>query len=313
MTNAFSITTNNGISGSITKLADGSSYLVAGPGVQITSQSNGQILIEADAGGTTVDGIFGDGSDGNVTLSVDTTLTRDMYYSSLTIPVSKALYPNGFRIFVAGPCIVSGTIDNSGFGATNNVSTGGEPGAIGSIGGGTVQKGKGGNAPSGAGGPSNTGINSVNAVGGAGASGGSGGAYNVCPASQGSIRSLPNAINCWVPNLADGTFNGISGGAGGGASPGSTGGGGGGGVIVLAAANIQVLVSGSISANGGPGAGDSAGGSGGAGGGLIVLVSQQAVENSGNISVNGGVGGTGFSGSPGNGGANGAVIQLISR
>ncbi len=46
MTNSL-IINSTGISGSLTNLADGTSYLVAGEGVSITSQSNGSIKIEA--------------------------------------------------------------------------------------------------------------------------------------------------------------------------------------------------------------------------------------------------------------------------
>jgi len=43
MTGTLSVT--NGISGSLTKLADGTSYLVAGTNISITSQSNGSVLV----------------------------------------------------------------------------------------------------------------------------------------------------------------------------------------------------------------------------------------------------------------------------
>ena len=45
---------------------------------------------------------FGNGSDGNVTISGTVTLTRDMYYNDLTIPSSTTLNPNGYRVFVKG-------------------------------------------------------------------------------------------------------------------------------------------------------------------------------------------------------------------
>src|SRR5438874_701167 len=45
---------------------------------------------------------FGDGSDKDVTISIDTTLDHDMYYHNLTITSGKILYPDGFRIFVSG-------------------------------------------------------------------------------------------------------------------------------------------------------------------------------------------------------------------
>ena len=45
---------------------------------------------------------FGDGSDGDVTISADTSLSRDMYYNNLTVSTGYTLNPNGYRIFVKG-------------------------------------------------------------------------------------------------------------------------------------------------------------------------------------------------------------------
>jgi len=47
-----SIVAEKGLSGSLTRLADGSSYLVAGSNVTITSASNGQVVISSTAAGT---------------------------------------------------------------------------------------------------------------------------------------------------------------------------------------------------------------------------------------------------------------------
>lgn len=65
--------------------------------------------------------IFGDASDGDVTINADTTLTRDMYYNSLTINPTFTLKTGGFRIFVRGTLTNNGTIDRSG----NNGGNGG--------------------------------------------------------------------------------------------------------------------------------------------------------------------------------------------
>ena len=46
-----SLTVTDGISGSLTKLSNGSSYLIAGTNITITSQSNGSILIGSTGGG----------------------------------------------------------------------------------------------------------------------------------------------------------------------------------------------------------------------------------------------------------------------
>lgn len=51
---------------------------------------------------------FGDGSDGNITISSPTTLTRDMYYNNLT--VNSTLTTNGFKIYVKNIIDGNGTI-----------------------------------------------------------------------------------------------------------------------------------------------------------------------------------------------------------
>lgn len=59
-------------------------------------------------------GIFGDGSDGNVTISVNTTLTRDMFYKSLVVNAGNNLITNGYRIYAQVSVTTSGTIHNNG-------------------------------------------------------------------------------------------------------------------------------------------------------------------------------------------------------
>lgn len=46
--------------------------------------------------------IYGFGQDGDVTISADTTLTRDMYYDDLTINANCDLDTNGYKVFVKG-------------------------------------------------------------------------------------------------------------------------------------------------------------------------------------------------------------------
>lgn len=46
------------------------------------------------------DEIYGSGYDGNVTISTNTTLTRDMYYNNLTIADGVHLNTAGYRVFV---------------------------------------------------------------------------------------------------------------------------------------------------------------------------------------------------------------------
>lgn len=74
--------------------------------------------------------VFGDGSDGDVTISSDTSLSTDMYYNNLTINSGKALTCNGYRIFVKGTLTNNGTIkQNGGNGATATTYQGANGGA----------------------------------------------------------------------------------------------------------------------------------------------------------------------------------------
>lgn len=59
---------------------------------------------------TGTDKIFGAGSDGTVTISTNTSLSRDMYYANLTVNSSITLFTNGFKVFVSGTLTNNGTI-----------------------------------------------------------------------------------------------------------------------------------------------------------------------------------------------------------
>lgn len=296
MSNQF-IINNNGISGSLTHLTDGSSYLVAKQGIQITSQSNGQIIIASS--NNQISGIYGDGHDGHVVISSETVLTSELYCMSLFVSASQILRTNGRRIFVRGQCVISGTLDNSGHDAAHNIQAGALCG-LGGGDGGTAQAGlRNGESVYG-------GISGVNARGGGGYLAGEPGYYNVGGGDY-TVRSLPFALSTIVDGIAS-----VPGGGGGGASASTTGGGGGGGVILLVAASIKIATSGSIKAVGGNGAGDYPGGSGSGGGGLIILVSQSPVQNDGTINVSPGIEGTGHGGEPGGFGLQGLVIELLS-
>jgi len=60
---------------------------------------------------------FGDGSDGDVTISSPTTLTSDKYYNNLT--VNDILSTGGYRVFVKGTLSGTGTIQNNGNNGTS--------------------------------------------------------------------------------------------------------------------------------------------------------------------------------------------------
>lgn len=98
--------------------------------------------------------IYGDGSDGDVTISTNTTLARDTYYNNLTINSGFTLNPGGFRIFVknlltrvgTGRIARDGNTGTAGTAATGNNNTGAN--GTGGAGGGALASGTlfGGNA-----------------------------------------------------------------------------------------------------------------------------------------------------------------------
>ena len=68
-------------------------------------------------------GFYGDGSDGAVTLGTNTTLTRDMYYSSLDLS-TYTLNTAGFRVYVNGLLTGTGKIKTLTGGNGGNAATG---------------------------------------------------------------------------------------------------------------------------------------------------------------------------------------------
>lgn len=64
---------------------------------------------EATVSGLNTFGAFGDGSDGDVIISSNTSLSRDMYYNNLTINDGIVLNPNGYKIFVKNTTTFLGT------------------------------------------------------------------------------------------------------------------------------------------------------------------------------------------------------------
>lgn len=278
---------------------------------------------------------FGDGSDGNVTISGAVTPTRDMYYNNLTLTTGAALNPNGFRIFVAGTLDLStapaGAIFRNASAGTNATSSSGGvsgsgPGGLGINGNGANDGTTGiatGAAPDGfpggaAGGPI------LGGTGGASGAGGNGTGTNTGAVAQTSVPSswagmllpyfLANPCDLGNMGYASAGGQGSSAGAGGGDGThigGSTGGAGaGGGPIFIAAAALKrgsstaaacIQTKGSApGASFHPTAGNVGGGGGssGGGGGFVALLIGQLLGSvaANAIDVTGGNGTPGASG-----------------
>lgn len=245
---------------------------------------------------------FSDGSDGNVTVTGTTTLTRDMFYNNLTVSGGVTLNTANYRIFVRGTCtIASGAVVQNN-GGTSVSGLGGVPVAWGTLIGG-VSGGAGGSA---------AGVSVSSSVGGNGGAGGGGGA-------AGAAGSIPNtegnyhSFFTWTSGILMGAGGsttradrGMAGGAGGGGGGGGSGGGGGAGGGHILICTDTMLNNGTIKALGGNG-GDALGvgnGGGGGGGGGFVMTTTRTSSGTGTITVSGGTGGAGNAIS---GGANGAA------
>jgi len=266
---------------------------------------------------------FGDGSDGDVTISSNTTITRDMYYNNLTVNAGVTLSCGGYRIFVKNKLTNNGTISANGGNGGNggsyspypNVQNGGRAGtaqASGSVYGGTdgVAGGHGGWA-------GNNGISITHGMGSNGASGGkSGGADGNATqyvggaggTVSGTIYNTPYSfigaylLHDLYPSL-DMIRTSASGGSGaGGGLSGS------GGVY-----DCPSSTTGGGTGGGGGGSGASAG---------FCWISAKNIINSGTIQAKGGNGGAGgmgndsytkaASGGGGAGGSGGVVLLIYS-
>jgi hypothetical protein len=285
---------------------------------------------------------FGDGSDGVVAITSNTTLARDMYYLQLDVSSGAVVNTNGFRLFVADRLTLTGTnttIMNNGGNAS--AGTGGTAGAgstpgnmISSIGGGFAG-GAGGTGLLGVGAAGLPTVSNPLSIGGAGGAGGSAGleaggagGLNTPPSvSSGGIhciRQVQNAITARDYSSAA-LIGGSSGGGGASNTLGGAGGGGGGsgGLIVICARSIkcdsaETCFLQSIGGNGAAGSGTgNAGGGGGGGGGCIIVVTRvsNVLSNCPGLttSVAGGSGGAGLGvGAAGVAGATGN-LQVVDH
>lgn len=287
-----------------------------GPAVTASDDAaNNRTNVTITGAGTT--GYYGDGSDGNATITGTTTLSRDMFYDTLIVQSGGVLVTNGYRVHCKTLCQVDsgGVIHHNGrLGTGTSAQTGANNGSLvggknsGGSGTGTGTAGSSGSTPS------------LGGAAGAGGSGGSGagaagGASPGPTAAQGGLRALPQAyMGVTFPATSGAVGIGGGAGAGGGSGDGSISGGAGGsgaGYLVLTARALTL--NGSIEAKGGNGASTSAGntgGGGGGGGGVVVLI-YGAKSGSGSATAAGGTAGTGSgSGSAGTNGSAGLVLEF---
>lgn len=287
-------------------------------------------------GGTSILGEFGSGADGNVTISSDTNLTRDMHYNNLTIGGGFTLSANGWKIFVKGTLTNNGTIQGRTVGspvAGSDGAAGGSAGAAAEASGQSQSPysnltggGNGGAGGTGAGNPGTNGRGAIatpfttnihdigitsgggSGIGGTGSSGGGGSGVANGTGALAPRRRFP--IYDWFVNTGVALYalytgyGGCGGGGGGGdgtAGGGGGGGGGSGGLVWIQAASLinngTIRANGSAGGNGGSAVGGHRGGGGGAGGGSGGIII--LVYNSitlGTVTVTGGSAGTGGAG-----------------
>ncbi len=286
--------------------------------------STDNVLINIDKIGNLSE-VFGDGDDGDGTISANTNMSRDMFYNSLTVNANITLNTKGYRLFVKNTLTNNGTIMNNGGdggdGGLGVAGTAGTAGASGSLGGG---------ATGGAGGwdsnPTHYG------------SGGGGGGAGACliaaktiinngiiSANGGAGGDSPAGLAGTAngsPGSATSSSIGGSGGNGGNANGGGTGGVGGTATAKSAAQGgirswpmCVILKDETTEFAGGAGGGGGGvyetgkGGGGGGGGGFLALVYNLATW--GTEQANGGAGGSKDGvGSNGTSGSNGSVLKL---
>lgn len=266
---------------------------------------------------------FGDGSDGDVTISGNTTLTRDMFYNNLTINTGVTLTTANYRIFVKDTL----TNNNATTGIVNNGGNGSGVNG-GSVASGSLIAGASGGAGA---------TNSTSYGGGGGGGGGTVWIFAKTITTQGGIKALGgNGANGLYSGGSAGNFAGSAGtastktlitantgGAGGQGSVSALGGAG--GVRTLSTMSTHNLLTmsfyidtvsmvGLTSGTGGGGGGyDNASGGGGGGGGQggVILCVYKTLTTSGTLSVAGGTGGSaGGSGTAGTAGGAGSTFSL---
>jgi hypothetical protein len=277
--------------------------------------------------------LYGDGSDGDVTVSGATTLARNMYYHDLTLAAGAAINPAGYAIHVSGvldvtaaPASAIAYNGNAGNNAAANVGGTAPYAQAAAFLPGPQRSVAGASGASGAGGSPSSFPPAVCTHGGVGAQSNGGGAgvgglggsvsYSGTPIQQILLPTVDHEVN-WASASAYAGSAGAAGssGGGGGGGAGTEGGGGGsggnsGGFIAVYAQVISrgtnatagiIRANGGVGGNGGlPAGGDSGGGAGGGGGSggsvLVVCDTRLGSAIANGITASGGNGGNGGNG-----------------
>lgn len=278
---------------------------------------------------------FGSGTDGAISSGAGTTtLTRDMFYTNVTLGAGDKLVTKNFHVYISGTlnvasadalAIVSGTGNDGGNSTT--ITAGTQPtnntsnGSLGT--GGLGASGKGGSTTTGINGSAGTAVAvGAGGAGGASGAGGTGVGGTIAggtSAAGGLITAIAHHYRLDVNMLRGATLiggggsgaTGGSGGGAGGAQSGGSGGSGNGGNVLFVAANAInrggsttascFSAAGGAGGNGGNGNANTAGGgggSGGGGGGIVYLIygSLTGSSSTNSVDASGGNGGTGGNG-----------------
>ena len=231
------------------------------------------------------DSVYGFGTDGNVTIASNTTLSRDMYYNNLTINAGVLLNTNGYKVFVKGTLALNGNI---GIDAGSTITDG------------TLK------------GTSNIASNTTNSIGGNAA----GVTYTASQIPSYLLYAIENSLSGGYIDPT-GVFNPITGGAGGGngaagtVTPGANG--------TTPAANMAGGT-GTLNRNpgvaGGPGTSGTNGvagstppaasAGGGARGGPVVVICAKTISGVGTVMARGSSGTAGGASATGTGATSGA-------